>query len=272
MSKIHLLFSEWLGKSPEEKFGFRPQIINEKKPFYLEQPIEEFKSSRMIEELVRLGPINNRILEKNWDTEICYGEGVGRMQVDVSPFGSFKIIMRRYVEDLKGNNTGVCRYVIPLVNDFNHKGPNDPSEYIYAEKIYDKLKQMDAEPLPHPAKDKYKEFSKVVYKFAEKCKIQHPAIMIYEGLQKINENNYLLSFNYSGYGNGLPNSQKVEKFLINWQYLNEQGIYHCWGYEVVSKSVTRTYLPAPSEWDEYFTPDQHDKTIVDCIHEAFMTY
>ena len=272
MRKFNLLFSEWLGKSPEDKFGFAPKFISEKKPFYLEQPIEEFKSGRMIEELVRFGPVNNRLLEKAWDTEVYYGEGVGRMAVDVSPFGSFKIIMRRFVNDLNGNYTGVCRYVIPLVNDFNHKGPHDPTEYKVAEAVYDKLKQMDAEPLPTPAKGKLKEFTKVVFKFVEKCKNRHPEIMIFENVQKKDDHNYLLSFTYKGFGNGLPNSQKAEKFLINWQYLEEQGIYHCWGYEVVSKATTRTFTPNPSEWEEFFCPSQHDKTIVDSIHEAFMTY
>jgi hypothetical protein len=272
MNKIKMLFSEWLGKSPEEMFGFRPKHTNEVKPFYLEQPIESFKSGRMIEELVRFGPVNNRVIKRSWDTEIYYGEGVGKMAVDVSPFGSFKIIMRRHINDLQGNDTPVCRYVIPLTNDFNHKGPTDPTEYIVAERVYDKLKQMDAESLPAPSKGKLKEFSKLVYKFTEKCKKQHPDIMELESLQKKDDHNYLLSFEYRGFGNGLPNSQKAEKFLINWQYLEEQGIYHCWGYEVVSKSSTRTYKPTPSEWDEYFCPNQFDKTIVDCIHEAFMTY
>jgi len=272
MSKFNLLFSEWLGKSPEDKYGFAPKLVHQKKPFYLEQPIEEFKLGRMIKELINFGPVNNRLIERAWNHEIYYGEGVGRIAVYISPFGSFKIIMRRFVNDLQGNYTSVCRYVFPLVNDFNHRGHDDTTEYKVAEAVYDKLKQVDAEPLPAPSKGKTKEFTKVVYKFAEKCRKQHPEILVYEGIQKKDDHNYLLSFTYKGFGNGLPNSHKAEKFLVNWQYLEEQGIYHTWGYEVVSKSVTRTYTPAPSEWEEFFCPSQHDKTIVDSIHQAFMTY
>ena len=271
MDKIKMLFSEWLGKSPEEKFGFRPKISIKASPFYLEEPMEPFRSSLMLKELYNLGHINQRKVSKDWDTEIVYGEGVGKMQVDVSPLGSYKIILK-YINDLQGNLTGICRYIQPLVNDFNHKGPNDPREQVLADKLYNKLQEMDAEPLPAPMSGKLKEFEKVVHKFASVVKTEHPAIMVYEGLRKLDENNYLMSFEYKGYGNGLPNSNKAEKFLINWQYMPKEGLIHTWGYEVVSKSVTRTYIPTPSEWDEYFTPSQPSEVIIGCIREAFMTY
>lgn len=272
MSEIKMLFSEWLGKSPEEKFGFRPKLQLQNKPFYLEQPMEPFKSTELLKELVNLGQINQRRISKNWDTELLYGEGVGKMQVDVSPLGSFKIILRRYINDLKGNYTGICRYVQPLVNDFNHKGPNDPTEQVIADKLHQKLTEMDAEPLPTPMSGKVKEFEKVVHRFASAIKNDHPLVLVYEGLNRMDENNYLMSFTYRGFGNGLPNSNKAEKFLINWQYMPTEGLIRTWGYEVVSKSVTRTFIPTPSEWDEYFTPTQPSEVIVGCIKEAFMTY
>lgn len=267
-----LLFAEWLGKTPESMFGFFQTKVSSRKPFYLEQPIEEFKTGLCLKELVNFGKVNEKEAKRSWDTEVFYGEGVGKLLIDVSPFGSFKIIIRRFIHDLQGNLTGICRYILPLVNDFNHRGPNDPTEIRIANKLHNKLEQIDREELPVCSNNKNKEFEKMVYKFNEIVKLEHPEIMFYERMQKKDENNFLISFSYRGFGNGLPNSQKAEKFLINMQYLPEQGLYHSWGYEVVSKMVTRTYLPTPSEWDEYFCPSQPAENIVKSIHNAFMTY
>lgn len=273
MAENHkLFFNEWLGKSPEAKFGFAPKVKISSKPFYLEQPIEEFDVVEMLSELKNMGDINDKIKDDSWSNMLIYGKGVGKIEVDTSPLGSFKLIIRRYVNDKQGKRIAICRKVIPLINDFNHRGPNDPSELIVATKIYDLLKVIDSEPLQAGKLDWQENFVKLVNRLAKQVKVQHPAIMVYEGLLKLNDNNYLLSFTYKGFGNGLPQSQKAERFLINMQYLPEEGLIHTWGYEVASKMKMRSYYVTPSEWDEYFCPTQNDAEIINCIQEILMTY
>ena len=266
------LFKEWLGKSPEAMFGFKSVLQKVTKPFYLEQPIEEFKVADMLKDLISMGNLNNKVVDNSWSNMLTYGKGVGKIEIDTSPYGSFKLIVRRYVNDLKGKNTAVCRLVVPLINDFNHRGPNDPSELIVATKLYDQLKNIDAEEFPTPSNKWNDKFARFVQRFANLAKVSHPEIMIYEGTLKLNENNYLISFTYKGYGNGLPQSQKAEKFLINMQYLPDEGLIHSWGYEVASPNKSREYYALPSEWDEYFCPSQPEKQIIDCLHKIFMTY
>jgi hypothetical protein len=268
-----LLFKEWFGVSPEEKFGFTPKIPEvQKKPFYLEQPIEEFNLAKMLNELKLMGKIGTKNPNDSWETSVIYGEGVGAIQVDSSPYGSFKCIVRRKITDLEGTLTDCCRLVVPLINDFNHRGPNDPSESIVADKLYDKLNEIDREPLQAPKANWTEFFQRFIFKFNENVKSKHPLIMEYEGYIKLDENNYLFSFTYKGYGNGLPNSQKAEKFLINMQYQPNTGLIHSWGYEVASKQKARQFYVTPSEWDEYFCPTQPAHQIIDCLSEIFMTY
>jgi hypothetical protein len=268
-----LLFKEWLGVSPEIKFGFSPKTPEfNRKPFYLEQPIEEFNLERMLNELKDMGKVGTKMPNDSWGTSVKYGEGVGAIQVDSSPYGSFKCIVRRKVTDLEGNLTDCCRLVVPLINDFNHRGPNDPSESIVADKLFDKLNEIDREPLQAPKGNWTENFFKLIQKFNENVKNKHPLIMEYEGYIKQDDNNYLFAFTYRGYGNGLPNSQKAEKFLINMQYQPKTGLIHSWGYEVASPQRVREFYVTPSEWDEYFCPTQPANEIIGCLSEIFMTY
>ena len=267
-----MLFKEWFGKSPEVKYGFRPNVTTIQTPFYELEPIEAFSVEKCLDALVATGQLDGKQANDIWKTQISYGHGLGKITVTSSPYGSYKFVIRRYVTDAKGNLIPLCRLIIPLTNDYNHKGPNDPGEEILAVKMYDKLKQIMSEPYPAPNKDYQQKFAKFVYNFSKAVKLKHPTIMVYQGTVKLDDNNYIISFTFKGFGNGVPNNQKAEEFLINWQYLPDVGLLRCWGYDVVSPSRQREWQPAPSEWDEYFSPNQPEKQIMSCVMEAFMTY
>jgi|688.fasta_scaffold249415_3 hypothetical protein len=267
-----MLFKEWLSKSPEVLFGFRPNVTYVSKPFYQEQPIEIFDVQKMLKAMVDMGHINNREINDTWPTQLSYGYGTGKMTVEASPYGSYKIICRRYMNDAEGQAVPMCRLVIPLINDFNHRGPNDPGEEILAVKLYDKLTAINQEPIPAPNTDWHNQFVKFVYRFQKAVKLKHPEIMNYSGTVKLNDLNYIVVFKLKGFGNGGPSSTKINEFLINLQYLPEKGLLRSWGYDVYSPSISWEYLPAYSEWDELFSPHQPESQIISCLMEIFMTY
>lgn len=267
-----ILFKEWLGRNPEVMYGFRPNVSFVGKPFYEEQPIEVFDVEKMMKAMVDMGHINNRNINDTWPTKLSYGYGQGKLTVEASPYGSYKIICRRYIDDAEGNAVPMCRLVVPLVNDFNHRGPNDPGEEILAVKLYDKLKQINQEPIPAPNTKWHNEFVRFVYRFQKAVKLKHPTIMNYAGTVKLNDLNYLIVFKLKGFGNGGPMSTKTNEFLINLQYLPEKGLLRSWGYDVYSPNISWEYLPAPSEWDELFSPNQPEQQITSCLLEIFMTY
>ena len=267
-----LLFKEWFGKSPEVMYGFRQNIQDISRPFYEEEPIEPFNTEAFLNELTNLGNLAGKTINDSWSTQISYGTGVGKLSVVASPLGSFKIIVRRYNTDAEGNLYPMCRLVVPLTNDFNHRGVNDPGEEILAVKVFDKLKEINAEPFPAAKKDWTIPFSKFVYNLSEATKLKHPEIMQYRGTIRQNEYNYVLAFGLKGGGAGGPQNTRTEEFLINVQYLPETGLIHCWGCDVWSPWASREYYLAPSEWDEYFSPTQPERQIISCILETFMTY
>jgi len=271
MKKISL-FKEWLAKRPEDIFGFAPQHKIEKKtPFYEEQPIENLRSTLVLDDLFHLGMIGNKVPVKNWPNIVEYGNEAGGLHVSVSPLGSYKIIIRKFIKNEGGNLIPVCKSVIPLLNDYDHKGDNDPSEEILADDLYKKLVEIEKEPID-PVDNNYKGLEDLTLRLAQRIRLEHPSIMTYGGIIKLQENVYLIYMNYRGFGNGVPNNQKAESFNIYMQYKPNKGLIHSWGCEVTSPSRTRLYMSTPSEWDELFSPRQKPEEIIDCLMKIFMTY
>jgi hypothetical protein len=267
-----LLFQEWLTKSPEVMYGFRPNMARAKVPFYQEEPIEAFNTDKFMTSLGKMGQIDHLVVDDSWPCQLTYGQGLGKIYIVASPYGSYKIILRRYVTDAQGNLTPICRLVVPLVNDFNHRGPNDPGEEVLAVKMFDKVKQINKEQFPAPNTNWHEQFVKFVYEFGKVTKLKHPEIMKFAGIVKLNNLNYIVIFDLKGAGVGGPLNTKTNKFLINLQYLPDRGLLRSWGYDVWSPSISWEYQPAYSEWDEYFCPTQPKEQIISCLMEIFMTY
>lgn len=265
------LFKEWLGKSPEARFGFAPNLTILKKPFYSEEPIERLKSSELLDELVKIGKINNRIPIKTWSNIVEYGNEPGGLHVSISPLGSFKVIVRKYISDGHGEIVPICIDIIPLLDEFDHKGDRDPSESILANDIYKKLTILDSQPLEKFNYD-YEKLEDLVIGMAQRCQLKMPIWMNYGGVIKIEDNCYGIWFQYKGFGNGAPNSQKNEKFIIYFQYKQKKGLIYSWGCEINSTVKQRQFFSTPSEWDELFSPDQHKDKIIESLMKIFMTY
>lgn len=266
-----MLFKEWLGLSPEAKFGFASNKLILKKPFYTEEPMEPLRGTYLLDELVKMGSVNSRIPLKTWANIVEYGNDAGGLHVSVSPLGSFKIIIRKYINDVNGNVVPICKDVIPLLNDFDHKGDNDPSEMVLANDIYHRLSKIDTSMIESVNKN-YKKLEELVIDVAKSVKARHPDVMTYGGTLKLAENTYMIWLEYKGYGTGLPNSQKGEKFVIYLDYKPEKGLIHSWACEVTSPVKQRLHISTPSEWDELFSPSQPHSEITNCIMEIFSTY
>jgi hypothetical protein len=268
-------FKEWIAKTPEDLYGF-PSLLPEKKdktPLYELEPLEPIKISAVISELVNLGKIGTREPNSLFETKVAFGTNdVGRLIVEVSPFGSLKIIVRRMIKDLKGENVAVCKKIVPLVNDYNHISEKDSSEeYKIAYDINRYLTRIDKESLEKPS-NQYEGLRGLTIKMAQEMRARHPSEMIYNGVIQNNENYYTIYFSYTGEGVEAPDRQRVEQFNVNISYESDIGLIRCWGNEISSPVKGRKWMLKPSEWDEYFTPSQKDDEIVYAIKEAFSTY
>jgi hypothetical protein len=268
-------FKEWISKTPEDIYGF-PSLLPEKKertPLYELEPLEPIKVSQILKELVNLGKIGTREPNTLFENKIAFGTNdVGRLIVEVSPYGSLKIIIRRTIKNLQGESVGICKKIIPLINDYNHISETDKTEeYHLAYDLNRYLNKIDKESLEKPS-NQYEGLRNLTIKMAQNMRIKHPSVMIYNGVMQNNENYYTIYFSYTGEGVEAPGSNRVEQFNVNISYESDLGLIRCWGNEIVSPIKRRSWKLQPSEWDEYFTPSQKDEEIVYAIAEAFSTY
>lgn len=272
-----LYFKEWLGTSPAALFGFPSNAKTHKatNSLYEEQPLEPLKISGILTELVNLGKIGNKKPSRKFESKVVYGETinpVGNYTVEVSPFGSLKIIIRREITDLTGESVAICKNILPLINDYNHIGDMDVEEELrIAVNVNSYLESVDKTPLESP-NAKYTGLRKLTLDIASETRARHPAVMIYNGTIENNENNYTIYFSFTGNGVESPGANRAEQFNINLAYYPEKGLIRCWGNDILSPTKQRLWRLQPSEWDEYYSPYQPNKEIVETIRNAFSTY
>ena len=268
---IILEFQNWFFKTPEELYGIA-KISPQKNSNYEEEPLEPLNSIKVLNEMERLGTIGTRKPYRSFPNILEYGDSIGKIEFVNSPLGSFKYILRRYGSDLKGNPVPFCKKVYPLVNDFDHF-KNFNNEESIAHYLFDKIKEVDFEKLDSCKKIDDKEFENFVIKLAQVVRNNHPKIMFFDEVIRRNPNNFIISFNFRGGGNGAPSQRRALKFIINVQNSPELGLIRCWGNDVLTnfRSKSMSFDQQPSEWDELFSPIQQDEAINNIL-KIFSTY
>lgn len=267
-----LLFKEWLGVAPENKFGFqKPSTVNFS-PFYEEKPLEPLKISDILTELASLGKVGQKNPNRFFENAMSYGDELGKLYVEVSPFGSLKIIVRKTIKALEGTLIPICHKIFPLINDYNHiMDGNNPIEKKYANDIMDILENLDSQPILS-GKVKYDGLRDLTLEMARQVRSYHPKVMRFEGVTQSDKNNYTISFGYNGMGVEAPGANRAEQFDIHLSYDENLGLIRCWGNEITSPTKQHLWYVQPSEWYEYFSPSQKNSQIIECISNALSTY
>lgn len=268
-------YFEWMGKSPEKLFGFenptKKQTIGD---VYEQHPIENLQIDTVLDEIVNLGKIGTKEPKKDFGNFVIYGDNqtVGSLKIQFSPLGSCRITIERLVKNVEGTPTWITRYAIPVINDYEHLTLQDIAiEKMLAVRSNEIASFVDKNELETPVTD-YKDLEKLVMKIAGNMKLKHPQVMNYYGIVKTDINNFIIYFNYKGYGLEAPDHRKVNQFNVYISYDPKTGFIHSWGAEHSSANQGYTYKPQSPEWDEYFSPKQDPNEIVTILEKIFSTY
>jgi len=257
-------FQEWA--LSKDIFGFEKGKTEEVPQKEGDRPLRPFDSQIIMKELLR-HPIGDKTPHWDWGDTITWGDRnlVEAIHVDVSPLGSFKVIMRKMIHNLRGEPTWICKKIHPLPE---HKYREN--EWLAAEHISGELKTINWE-MDSPSQTY--DLEKMTLKMIEQIKIRRPCNqMVYQGCRKKTENHYLIEMYLKAGGGGAPDNTRVEKFQITNYFDKEAGLVRVFGNNVCSPMSFRQWLPTPSEFDEMFAPTQKVDEIVDCICDALSTY
>ena len=269
----HLLFKNWLIKEFAD-FGFDDPDKNKPKGGTVEmdgeEPFKVINSSKIMTELYRLSSVGpNRAIRK-WNDVVEYGTGPGALRVNISPLGSMKIIVRRMVKDLVGEETWICKHVFPLDDQ-----KDENKEISIAHNVYETVTEIANDMIDGPDKE-FEELDRLAWKMWTASKRNHPSYCMFPvNLRKQNENYYKLVFEFKGQGvlrQISPKPGRAEQFNIDLYWDKNKGLIRCWGYDIDSTLSQHSWRVQPSMFDEWFSPHQNQEQIIDNTISIFMQY
>lgn len=225
-------------------------------------------SDEIIEELFRMPDLGAYKANKKWNNEIFWGEGIGSISATVTPLGSSRIVIRRESVNLLGEPVKICKKVIPLFDVIHLENEIQIANDVYKEILNINKKMIEASKTDF----KLKNLSRKMW---NELKKNHPSyIMFPVEFKSMNENYYKMIFEFRGHGmqNLVPGPGRSEQFHLDLIYKSDTGLIKCWGYNIDSKIRQHSWSVQPSEWEEYFSPNQEEKEIIECIKNTFIKY
>lgn len=263
-------FSEWFLEFAN--YGFERKKISEKRSKELQDNTNEslpwklFNVERFFYELKRMVEADNKRSTKIWHEELGWIDNGNIIEVNINPFGSLRITTRKSIKDLQGHDVKLCKHVFDIDDSHTNQEAN------IAEQIYSKIKEFNQTNIDYPIKE-YNNLKKLAQELFNATKIRHPDyIMFPVKMLEMNNSYYKLVFEFRGGGQGNPGRSISRQFDIDLTFDKEKGLLRCWGYDIDGQVRKNHYYIQPSEWNEYFSPQENNKNIIAMIITTFMTY
>lgn len=269
----YINFNKWMLLKEGNIFGFKDlfgfEKNNDAQILINDKPIKSINSEVIIDYLLKLELNNSKPFSKFPD-QIQWGEENGAIRMVISPLGSFKSIIRRKQTDLEGNQSWICKKVVPY-HDIIDANVNEEEEL--SNFLFEKIQEIKDHKFESCSRD-YKNLKNLTVKIAKKSQQYHilPECFLYKAIREVNQNNYLIYFEARGHGAEAPDSQRLEEFIIDMSYNENKGTIRSIGYNVQSKMRRHSWTIQTPEWDELFAPSQSEEEIVNCITSALRTY
>lgn len=235
-----------------------------------EKLFKNIETTRILKELMNLTMSGPFAARKIWEDTIQYGDGFGAIKVNVTPLGSERFIVRQKIHDLKGEECYLCHGVYPLHDDHDQN-----KETEIANMLYDKIKEISRAEVPGPVMS-FNKFEDLAKSLWAELKVHHPSYCMFPvGFKKMNENWYKAVFEFRGHGVMSQNNNptgRSEQFHLDILWDQDKGLIRSWGYPIDSSLRQHTWAIQPSEWDEWFSPRQDKKSIIENIVKSFMQF
>jgi hypothetical protein len=272
MNTNNINFSQWFFEFANYGFQRKNSIEQPEQNSNEAPPYKMFNVEAFFEELKSLVTADKKNSVKSYHEELGWIDNGSIIDVNINPFGSFRITTRKSIKDLKGVDTRICKSVFDITDRALSRMERNNIEVNMANKVYDNIKEFNQNNIDY-AKKEYDNLKKLSQELFNATKVKHPDyIMFPVKMLEMNNNYYKLIFEFRGAGQGSPNRSISRQFDIDLTFDKEKGLLKCWGYEVNGKVKKNHYYVQPSEWNEYFSPQENNKKIISMIVTTFMTY
>lgn len=254
-------------------FGFESKMgssNNASKNTISDKPIIGIHSDVIVEFMLS-NPLEGPAPVSEFSNQVRWGSNTGAVEMVISPFGSYKAIIRKAQPDLEGRHVWACKRIMPFKDLMN---VNEVVDDRVADTILVEVDKVRREETRSPSHE-YSGLASLTRKAANVFKRRDvcPDVFIFRGIKEaVTNRSYMIFFELRGHGVEAPGASRVEQFVIEMNYSPSTGMIRSFGYEVQSPTRGHRWYPQPSEWDEYFSSGQPDNEIVECIAGALSTY
>jgi len=266
-----LNFKGWVLNEFKDIFGFSREGAD--KPlkarglFHTEinpdMPIHRLDIELITERLRRL-TINEKKPKYKFMNWIQWGEGIGAIRLKIHPDLHVEIARKSY--DLQGEPTWALKRLWLL----NRSGYGGHEDFVVQEML-NQLEHVDKLPLDSPKKD-YKELEKLAFSMASKMKQVARSYFLYEGIRKVDDNQYIIRFGVRGQGVEAPGQSRVIENQTLLLFHPESGKIRLTNKNIETPIGGFNWELMPPDTDINFLPTQPSEEMVEAIATVMRWY
>lgn len=224
----------------------------------LGRPINMFNIELMMDILSRkrLG-----LVEPHTDyvTEMIWGKEVGAVKLEVDT--GYTMYVKKLGFDKIGNPVWAAKTMLQL----NRQGFGGLEDAV-AQELYECVEKAHHAPSVNVKDFSERDLENLVIHSMNKLKRTARNIFIYEGIRKVEDDNYLIKMGVRGQGVEAPDHHRIEENLTQFHYDKETGIIHIMNYNVASPTGgAHSWALHPRDLDLYFFPSQDREEISECL-------
>lgn len=228
------------------------------------EPLKQFNIELMMDHLARK-KVGVHSPYMKFMNEIQWGDRPGAIKLEIAPRMSF------FVKKMAFDKLGQTRWVTKKMFQLNRNGYGGYEDAV-ANEIYEVIQQADKSGIPS-AKESYDDLEHLVHDVAKKMKKVAKPMFLYDGIKKVGNENYVISFSLRGSGVEAANHLRIEEMLTQLTYDKEAGSIRVTNYKVASSvGGEHSWKIQPSDLDLYFFPSQDRDEIAETVAVHFKYY
>lgn len=228
------------------------------------QPIKRFDVELMMEFLSHKS-IGSYKPFSVFTNEIRWGHSPGAVRLEVDT--GYTFFIKKLVTDIQGNTRWIAKKAFQL----NRQGYGGHEDAI-AQEIFEHIENEVGGNLDTAQSD-FRELERLAYRMFGKIKQTCKDIFIPEGVKRLSDDVYVLTFGVKGQGVGVRGHQRVEQNQTMLTYDREQGTIRVTNYNILSPTgESHSWTINPNDLDLYFVPTQPFDEITECICVHFKYY
>lgn len=257
-------FSKWLITEKRDIFGFEKDHQISKKNVRDELPIKQFNIEVLMNYLSKFD-VNDKQPDVKFINELHWGSGPGALRCW---FGTgLNVIIERQSTDLQGQPRWFCHRVYQI--DQTGYGGNEES---VGQEILEVVKEIDKKPMETP-RHYYEEMENLVVAMTNKMKRAARDIFIYEGIRKLDSNQYIIRFSLRGGGVETLSQKRVLENQTYVTFSPDTGMIRVFNFNLESPvGVAAKWEIKENDTDWFFAPNQSRDEIAETISNVMHWY